>query len=113
MRKDCWVSPEGKITWCEKFAKHEDLAYQIMNDNGYYEEFITWYIQKLKQKIIVLGTDYLIEEKGYIKYMDWGHYPDWVGFDHVDEITDEQAKVILNFEELYKHKKQELENNKQ
>ncbi|MDR2127148.1 MAG: hypothetical protein LBP63_10000 [Prevotellaceae bacterium] len=110
MTKDCWVSPKGIITWCENTAEHEKLSYEIMKaNNWYYEEYMYYDNENHKWKYQGSGSDFLINVKGFIKYMDWGYKPDWFRYD-INKITDAQARVMLHFEKLYQQRKQELKN---
>ncbi|MDR2127150.1 MAG: hypothetical protein LBP63_10010 [Prevotellaceae bacterium] len=107
MTKDCWVSPEGLITWCQQNNIHEKIARQIVKNNKWYQEFKQWNIEKRKQGYVYTNSDFLIDEKGYIKYMDWQFSDKWFKC-NINKTTNKQAWIILFFSEIHKQQKQTI-----
>jgi hypothetical protein len=91
--KGCWVSDSGEITYVE-FGCHEEKAHDIIEKNGWYDEYQNWRVETTKYN--GYGRDFLHEVKNYIRYMNWSNNPDWItnGFKN---LTNAQAKIMVSY----------------
>ena len=69
-----WLSPQGQVWESGKLGCHMDMAADIIKEKypdkcnrvGFYDN-------------IEYGSAvYFLEDKGYIRYMDWGNKPCWI-----------------------------------
>jgi hypothetical protein len=94
MKKDCWVSPTGKVTHvC--FAQHNEIAYKIIDEKGWREDFEKWELNNMSR----YAADYLQEERKYIRYCDWGAQPKWVTNDTPPTKKQQQRMFEIDNEE--------------
>ena len=66
-----WLSPSGKV-WCEeKIGYHYERALKII------DEKFSYILDENEMLPSSINPVEFLEEKGYIRYMDWGT-PKWI-----------------------------------
>lgn len=67
--ESCWLAPNGRITVCG-FGEHGETASDIIENHPVlYSEYNKWAGDSLSKSDPV---DFLMEEAGYCRYMNWG-----------------------------------------
>jgi hypothetical protein len=70
------VSPSGKVTWVAYTGGHNEIAYKIIDEKGWRDEFRQWECEGMNYRRY--ANDFLQEVKKYIRFQDWGAHPGWV-----------------------------------
>jgi hypothetical protein len=67
-----WLAPNGRVWAEEKIGAHYERALSIIDEK--YE----WMIDEMGMFPHNIDAVQFLEEKGYIRYMDWSEKPQWI-----------------------------------
>lgn len=72
-----WLSPQGQVWESEGFVSHYGMAINIIEDK--FTDLLDEYALKEGERLYA-GHDAVreLENRGFIRYMDWGMRPQWV-----------------------------------
>lgn len=72
-----WLSPQGQIWKSEDLGRHYEMAIDIIIEK--FPELLNRHCLEYGEKIFE-GTNAveILENKGYIRYMDWSDNPRWI-----------------------------------
>jgi hypothetical protein len=72
-----WISPSGHTWESEDIGRHYEMAVDIIIEK--YPELLDAFAMSLGEKLYT-GRDAVkdLEDRGYIRYMDWSDNPHWI-----------------------------------
>jgi len=82
-----WLAPNGRVWAEEKIGLHYERALSII------DEKFDWMLDEIGMFPYNVDAVQFLEEKGFIRYMDWSEKPRWIIFNQ--KPTRQQIKKMF------------------